>query len=102
MNKDIPIIHLNFGGIPGFNLFGILDGHGPDGHLVSRFLRNYFIKIMIAYIDFCKKNGIKEPENIYYELKRTKYTFLYEAYNQEDTELAKHNLIICSVVQLLT
>ena len=44
---------------------------------------------MIAYIDFCKKNGIKEPENIYYELKRTKYAFLYEAYNKADAELAK-------------
>ena len=102
MNQDIPLIHLNVGGIPGFNLFGILDGHGLDSHYFSRFLKDYFIKKMIAYTDFCKKNGIKEPENIYYELKRTKYTFLYEAYNQEDTELAKHNLIICSVVQLLT
>ena len=69
-DQDTPLVHLNVGDIAGFNLFGVLDGHGPDGHYVSRFCRDYFIKRMIGYADYCKKKGLKTPDSIYEELKK--------------------------------
>ena len=88
-DQDTPLVHLNVGDIPGFNLFGVLDGHGPDGHYVSRFLRDYFIKKMIGYADYCKQKGLNTPEKIYEELKKTKFAYIYDTFQQADTELSK-------------
>ena len=55
-DKDTPIVHLNVGNISGFNLFGVLDGHGPHGHFVSQFCRDYFIIKMTNYAEYCKQN----------------------------------------------
>ena len=88
-DQDTPLVHLNVGDIPGFNLFGVLDGHGPDGHHVSRFLRDYFIKKMIGYADYCKQKGLNTPEKIYEELKKTKFAYIYDTFQQADTELSK-------------
>ena len=88
-DQDTPLVHLNVGDIAGFNLFGVLDGHGPDGHYVSRFCRDYFIKRMIGYADYCKKKGLKTPDSIYEELKKTKYAYIYDTFQQADTELSK-------------
>jgi serine/threonine protein phosphatase PrpC len=89
IDQDTPLVHLNVGDIPGFNLFGVLDGHGPDGHYVSRFCRDYFIKRMIGYADYCKQKGIKTPEAIYEELKKTKFAYIIDTFQQADTELSK-------------
>jgi len=88
VDQDTPLVHLNVGGIPGFNLFGVLDGHGPDGHFVSQFCRDYFIKKMTYYAELCKQNGLKTPEDIFNELKRTKFAYLTQIYTQADTEIA--------------
>jgi len=88
-DQDTPLVHLNVGDIPGFNLFGVLDGHGPDGHHVSRFCRDYFIKMMIGYADYCKQKGLKTPEAIYEELKKTKFAYIYDAFQKADTEISK-------------
>ena len=88
-DQDTPLVHLNVGDIPGFNLFGVLDGHGPDGHYVSRFLRDYFIKKMIGYADYCKQKGLNTPEKIYEELKKTKFAYICDTFQQADTELSK-------------
>ena len=77
-DQDAPLVKLNVGDIPGFNLFGVLDGHGPDGHYVSRFCRDYFISKMIYYADYCKKKGLYTPEAIYEELKKNKICLYYK------------------------
>ena len=88
-DQDTPLVHLNVGDIPGFNLFGVLDGHGPDGHHVSRFCRDYFIKMMIGYADYCKQKGLKTAEAIYEELKKTKFAYIYDTFQKADTEISK-------------
>ena len=88
-DQDTPLVHLNVGDIPGFNLFGVLDGHGPDGHYVSKFCRDYFIKQMIGYANYCKQKGLKTPEDIYMELKKTKYAFIIDIFQKADNELSK-------------
>jgi len=32
VNQDSLIVKMNFGGEKGMSLFGVMDGHGEDGH----------------------------------------------------------------------
>ena len=88
-DQDTPLVHLNVADIPGFNLFGVLDGHGPDGHYVSKFCRDYFIKKMIGYAEYCKQKGLTTPEAIYEELKKTRFAYIIDTFQKADAELSK-------------
>ena len=90
-NQDTPLIHLNVGGIAGFNLFGVLDGNGPYGHFVSQFCRNYFIKEMTNYAKYCMKNKLTTPEQIYSEIKRNKCSYIIDVFSKADIELSRQN-----------
>lgn len=88
-NQDTPLVHLNVGNIHGFNMFGVLDGHGPHGHFVSQFCRDHFINHMTNYAESCKKKGLTTPEAIYKELKTNKYAFIIDLYHKADSEMSK-------------
>ena len=88
-DQDTPLVHLNVGGIAGFNLFGVLDGHGPHGHFVSQFCKDYFIRKMTNYADSCKQNKLTTPEQIYDELKKNKYNYIIDTFNKADSEISK-------------
>ena len=88
-NQDTPLAHLNVGGIAGFNLFGVLDGHGPHGHFVSQFCRDHFIKYMTNFAEACLQKKIKTPEAIYNELKNNKYSFIFDIFHKADVEMSK-------------
>ena len=96
-NQDTPLIHVNCGGISGFNLFGVLDGHGNDGHLVSQYCRNYFIKKMSEYAAFCKKKNLMTAEAIYNDLKQNKFSYIIDIFNKADIEMANQNDFDCSL-----
>jgi surface protein len=89
IDQDTPLISLSVGGIIGFNLFGVLDGHGVHGHFVSQFCKEYFIKKMEEYIELLKNySGNLTAEQIYNELKNDHYNYIIELYNKSDTEIA--------------
>ena len=89
IDQDTPLIALSVGGIIGFNLFGVLDGHGVHGHFVSQFCKEYFIKKMEEYIELLKNySGNLTAEQIYNELKNDYYNYIIELFNKSDTELA--------------
>ena len=90
-NQDTPLVHLSVGGIPGFNLFGVLDGHGPHGHYVSQFCKDHFIKYMTNYAEACIQKKIKTPESIYAELKNNKFSYIIETFKKADVEMSKQN-----------
>ena len=90
-DQDTPLVHLNVGGIAGFNLFGVLDGHGPHGHFVSQFCRDHFIKYMTNYAEQCLKKKIKRPEEIYHELKNQNFEYIIDTFNKADNEMSKQN-----------
>lgn len=88
-NQDTSLICLNVGEIVGFNLFGVLDGHGPHGHFVSQHCKEYFIKNISNYTESLKLlRGLTTAEEIYSEFKNTKFNYIIELYNQVDIELA--------------
>jgi serine/threonine protein phosphatase PrpC len=89
IDQDTPLVHLNVGGVPGFNLFGVLDGHGSQGHFVSQYCRDYFIEVMNKYAERCKSSNLNTPEAIYNELKRTKFAYIIDAFNKADVAMAQ-------------
>ena len=88
-DQDTPLVHLNVGGIAGFNLFGVLDGHGPHGHFVSQFCREYFIIKMTNYADYCKQNKLTTSEHIYSELKKNNFGYIIDTFKKADSEMSK-------------
>ena len=92
IDQDTPLVSLNVGGIQGFNLFGVLDGHGMHGHFVSQFCKEYFIKTMTNYVEILKSTrGINTSEGIYNELKSTGFSYIINLYNLADIELTKQD-----------
>ena len=89
VDQDTPLVHLNVGGIAGFNIFGVLDGHGPHGHFVSQFCRDHFIKYMTNFAELCIQKKIKTPESIYAELKNNKFSFIIDTFKKADLEMSK-------------
>ena len=88
-NQDTPLVSINVGGIVGLNMFGVLDGHGPDGHFVSIYCKNYFIRNVTQYTNVLKiRKGIYTAEGIYLELKGTKFAFIVGLFTSVDAELA--------------
>lgn len=95
-DQDISLVSISVGGIVGFNLFGILDGHGPNGHLASKFCRDFFINNMVNYARVINANKkINTSEGIYNELKNTNFLFIHELFNQADRELAAQQQFSC-------
>ena len=88
-DQDTPLVKLNVGDIPGFNMFGVLDGHGQHGHFVSQFCRDHFIKRMTSYAEYCKSKKLMTAESIYNELKRTGFDYIKETFSKADEEMAK-------------
>ena len=87
-DQDTPLISISIGGVIGFNLFGVLDGHGPHGHFVSQFCKDYFIKNMTNLTELLKiTRGITTAEEIYKELKSNGFNYITELYNKVDLEL---------------
>lgn len=91
-NQDTSLISLSVGGVVGFNIFGVLDGHGLHGHFVSKFFKDYFIKNMYNYTGILRQTkGIITAEDIYNELKNNSFSYIIELFNKADLELTKQN-----------
>ena len=89
-NQDLPLIHININDITGFNIFGVLDGHGVNGHHVSKFLGD-FIANEISNIKEIAK--IKDLEKIYEEFKKNNYSLLSNIFLNADKCLYKNKKI---------
>ena len=96
INQDTSLIHLNVGDISGFNLFGVLDGHGQNGQNVSQFCNDYFIRVMNRYAELCIKSKLTTAEAIYKELKRTNFAYIIDAYNKADVYLGQQKAFDCN------
>ena len=89
INQDVALVKINIGDIKGFNIFGVLDGHGPHGHFVSKFCKNFFIRKMNSLAMECKNNQITKPEDIYARLKKSNFDFFKNAFHEADIEMTK-------------
>jgi serine/threonine protein phosphatase PrpC len=85
-NQDMPVTFINLNGIKGFNIFGVLDGHGVNGHHVSKFLSEYLVKQIINSKEI---SGITNLDAIYQIMKRANYELLITVFLNADKMLGK-------------
>ena len=84
INQDTYLIKYKINGIKDFNMFGILDGHGCNGHLVSKFISEFI------YINISHHNEIKQlstPYEIYLKLKENNYQIIKQIYYKAEAAL---------------
>ena len=80
-NQDAFICKTNINNIKDFNILGVLDGHGPDGHFVSEYI-SVIIPDQIA--ENQKIKNLLNPEEIYKCLKENNYKIINQAFIKAD------------------
>ena len=87
-NQDSFVFKTNINGINNFNIFGVMDGHGPQGHFVSQF-SSKFIPFQIT--NHREIKALKDPEEIYQKLKYNEYEIINQIFIETDKQLQKVN-----------
>ena len=85
-NQDTYIIEKNVNGILNFNILGVLDGHGENGHFASQFVSRYVI-YRIKNHPLIKKYD--EPKEIYKQLIANGYEIIASIYLDADEQIKK-------------
>ena len=93
INQDALVSITNINNIKDFNIFGILDGHGPQGHYVSELASEY---IPLEIINNPEIKALKEPEEIYEKLKENNCQIITNAFLSCDEELKKVDFDVLS------
>ena len=88
INQDLYLIQISFLNIEGFNLFGVLDGHGEYGHKVAIFTRDFILSKLTSFFKENKYNSLNE---IYELLKKDNFAIIKNIYQQTDKELYHQN-----------
>ena len=81
INQDLPIIYISINGIVGFNLFGVLDGHGINGHHVSKFLGEFITNELSNTKEIAK---IKDLDLLYEKFKEKNYEIIKNIFLNAD------------------
>ena len=86
VNQDSFLVIENEYNLPDFNIFSVLDGHGENGHLVSRFVTKYFAT-------FFKKNKkmkvLTSEDEVYSRLKKNEYDILKRVFKHAEKDINK-------------
>ena len=86
INQDYYIISTNINKIKNYNIFGVLDGHGLYGHLISIFVGRY---ILNNFIHNEKLKSCSNSEELYYQLKKNNFQIINEIFINAEKELYK-------------
>ena len=84
INQDSYFILTNINNIKEFNIFGVLDGHGPDGHLVSQFISKY---MQLEFQTNQLIKNIKDIEKLYEKLISKDYEIIKDIFINADNTL---------------
>ena len=87
-NQDSFTFFSNVNNIRDFHIFGVLDGHGGEGHFVSRFAAKF---IPYQIMNNPEIKNLRDPEMIYNKLKNNNYQIIVKAYLDCDIALQKVN-----------
>ena len=98
-DQDTPMLYLSVADIEGFNIFGVLDGHGNYGHFVSQFCRDYFMNKMKEYAESIMYiTQSISAEDVYLNLKQNNYSYIVELFMSIDDELsAQSDIFDCNM-----
>ena len=76
-NQDSFISKLNINNINDFNIFGVLDGHGPSGHFVSKFSSLFILNYIMNNPEI---KNLTNLESIYFSLKKNNYQIIKQSF----------------------
>ena len=89
VNQDSFLVIQNEYNLKDFNVFAVMDGHGVNGHLVSRFVTKYFTSF---FKKNKKMNSSNSDENqIFYRLKKNEHEVLKRAFRHAERDIEKNN-----------
>ena len=86
INQDTYILEKNVNGVLNFNIFGVLDGHGVNGHFASQFVSRYIISRIKNHPSI---KGLDTPKEIYKKLIENGYRIIGNIYKDADVQIAK-------------
>ena len=89
INQDSYIVLTNINGVKDFNIFGILDGHGVEGHLVSQFIAKY---IQVEFQTHPSLEKIKDIKNLYKKLISRNYVIIKDIFINADHALKDEDI----------
>jgi serine/threonine protein phosphatase PrpC len=87
-NQDSFVFKTDINGINNFNIFGVMDGHGPQGHFVSQFASKFIPFQIINHHDI---KTLKDPEEIYQKIKYNEFEIINNIFLETDVQLKKVN-----------
>ena len=89
VNQDSFLVLQNEYGLKDFNIFSVMDGHGINGHLVSRFAVKYFTSF---FKNNKKMNSSNSNEDeVCYRLKKNEYDILKRLFRHVERDIGKSN-----------
>ena len=83
-NQDSFVFLTNINNIKDFNIFGVLDGHGPEGHFVSQFATDFIPSQLIQNPEI---KALSDPEKIYKKFKENNCRIITQAFVSADNQL---------------
>ena len=86
INQDTYLLEKNINGVINFNVFGVLDGHGVNGHYASNFVKRYLIS-RIKNHPLIK--NLQTPKEIYKQLTSNGYQIIAKLFLDADVQIAK-------------
>ena len=84
INQDSYLVLEGVNGVKDFNIYGVFDGHGPEGHLISQFVTRYF------QLEFKRNKSIekiKDLNMIYDKLKSNNFRMIKDIFIKADNIL---------------
>jgi serine/threonine protein phosphatase PrpC len=91
VNQDSFLVLQSEYNLKDFNIFCVMDGHGINGHLVSRYLMKY---INLFFKNNKKMNASNQNEDsIYHRLKKSDYHILRRLFRHAERDLHKKSKI---------
>ena len=88
VNQDAFLVLQNEYNLKDFNVFSVLDGHGVNGHLVSRFVTKYFTSFFKKNKKMNASNG--SEDQMFYRLKKNEYDILKRVFRHAERDLEKN------------
>ena len=88
VNQDSFLVLQNQYNLKDFNIFSVLDGHGVNGHLVSRFVTKYFTSF---FKNNKKMNSNNNEDAVYYRLKKNDSDILKRAFRHAERDIEKNS-----------
>ena len=83
-NQDSFVFKTGINQIKDFNIFGVLDGHGPEGHFVSKYASEFLPSKLINHPEI---KSLKDTEEIYRKLKDNNCYIITQAFIETDNQL---------------